>query len=100
MIATPVLSDRQLFYREFLMARGNFDPKDYGVDSTRDAFTDEVAENFVARYHGTLSVDELLLRPREAMQFCDDVRRQHSAYDMPDDLILRSLLARRKNPVG
>jgi hypothetical protein len=80
------------------MARGNFDPKDYGVDATRDAFTDEVAEHFTARYRASLSVDELLLRPREAVQFCDDIRRQQSCYDMPDDLILRSLLARRKNP--
>ncbi len=98
MIATPVLHNQQLFYREFLMARGNFDPKDYGVAATREEFADQVVDFFSATYRGQLTVDELLLRPREAMQFCDDIRRQRDYYDMPDDLILRTLLARRKNP--
>jgi hypothetical protein len=70
------------------------------MDVGREEFTDSVAEHFTARYRGQLSVDELLLRPREAMQFCDEIRHRESCYDMPDDLILRSLLTRRKNPGG
>lgn len=43
-------------------------------------------------YTSPWSAWELTLRPREAMKFCDEFRRKHHAYDVPDDLILRALL--------
>jgi hypothetical protein len=46
------------------------------------------------------SIDELLLHPREAAHFCDDVRRQYGYFDVPDDIILRVILTRGKNPAG
>jgi len=86
------------FYREFLMGRGKFDPHDFGANVTREEFTDQMAEEFNGTYRGNWTIDELLLHPREAIRFCDDVRHRHGWYDMPDDLILRVILARRKSP--
>ncbi len=96
-----IISSRQPdFYKGFLMARGNFDPKDFGVDATREHFTDEMAEDFNGYFRGQCSIDELLLRPGAAIAFCDDVRRKRGYWDVPDDIILRVILARRKNPSG
>jgi hypothetical protein len=98
MIATPVLSNQALFYREFLMARGNFDPKDFGVDLTRAEFMDEMAEDFNSYFRGQWTVDEMLLHPQAAVRFCEDTRHKRGYYDVPDDIILRSILTLRKNP--
>lgn len=91
-------SNQDLFYREFLMSRGSFNPRDFGVDSEREDFIDLMADTFNETFRGTLTVDELLLRPRQALAFCDDVRRKFGFYDLPDDIILRSIMIRRKNP--
>lgn len=88
------------FYREFLMARGNFDPRDFGVDVSKEDFTDQMVETFGVAYRGQWSVDELMLHPREAARFCDQARHQYGYYDVPDDIILRVILTRRKNPNG
>jgi hypothetical protein len=90
-------SQRQ-FYRDFLMARQIIDPKDYGIDMDKANFVDELASDFGEIYHGQWSVDELLLHPREALNFCDLVRRKHGWFDLPDDIMLRTLMTRRKNP--
>jgi len=46
------------------------------------------------------TIDEMLLHPSEAISFCDDIRgRQKDFSTLPDELILRSLLGRRKHPV-
>ena len=65
------------FYREFLMARGKFNPLDFGVNLERDAFMDVMVEDFNEAFKGGMSIDELCLRPRAALAFCDDVRRKH-----------------------
>jgi hypothetical protein len=80
------------------MARGKFDPKDFGVDMEREAFTDAICEQFNATFRAHWTIDELLLHPREALNFCDEVRRQRGWYMVPDDIILRTVLTRRKNP--
>jgi len=49
-------------------------------------------------YRGNWTIDEPLLHPREAIRFCDDIRHRHGWYDMPNDLILRVMMSRRKNP--
>ncbi|MGC1275999.1 MAG: hypothetical protein WBC44_20020 [Planctomycetaceae bacterium] len=94
-VAVPSQSE---FYREFLMARGSFQPSDFGVDMEKSAFIDALVEDFHGIYRDTWSVDELCLHPREAMAFCDGVRRQRGWFDVPDDIILRSIMQRRKNP--
>jgi hypothetical protein len=41
----------------------------------------------------------MLLRPRESLAFCDLVRTTHRQFvDVPDEVILRSMMIRRKNP--
>lgn len=67
-------------------------PEDWGVK--RGTIT-----GVFSTYYPGMSVEDLLLRPREAIRFCSEVR--HMAYnieaiDCPDDMILRSL----KNDLG
>jgi hypothetical protein len=82
------------------MARHSFEPRDFGIDLDKPAFIDQMSEEFNSAYRGQWSVDELLLHPREAARFCDDVRHKHGYYDVPDDVILRVILQRRKSPGG
>jgi zona occludens toxin (predicted ATPase) len=88
------------FYRAFLMARTSFSPSDFGVDLDKEAFMDQMVDDLADAYRDALSIDELLLHPREAMHFCDTVRHKHGYYDLPDDIILRAILDRRKHPGG
>jgi hypothetical protein len=86
------------FYRRFVMARAQFDPHEFGVNMDREPFIDLMCEEFNAYVRGTLSIDELLLRPRTAINFCDMIRGKHGWHDLPDDIILRVIMRRRKNP--
>lgn len=86
------------FVAEFIMARGRFDPKDFGVNMEREAFMDLMVEEFQTRFRDNLTIDELLLHPREALMFCDAVRLKHGFYFLPDDIVLRSVMTRRKSP--
>lgn len=86
------------FYQEFLMGRGNFDPSEFGVNLSKVDFTDQMVEDFHETYGNVWTIDELLLHPREAAIFCDQVRRRRRYFDVPDDIILRVILGRRKNP--
>jgi hypothetical protein len=95
MIKAPSRSQAD-FYKEFLMGRGQFSPLEFGVDATREALTDQIVSDFSAAYRGMWTIDELLLHPREAMRFCDEVRHKHGYYDLPDDIILRCILTARK----
>jgi hypothetical protein len=70
------------------------------VELDKDDFTDRMVELFAVKYCDHWSVDELLLHPREAALFCDDARRSLMAFDVPDDVILRVILGRRKNPTA
>jgi hypothetical protein len=86
------------FYQRFIMARNVIDPRMYGVDMDREGFIDLMCEEFSGHVRGTITIDEMLLRPRSAMHFCDVVRAKHAFHDLPDDMILRVILNRRKNP--
>jgi hypothetical protein len=86
------------YYRRFIMSRPSFEPRDFGVNLEKPEFLDQMAEAFNTTYRGQWSLDELLLHPREAARFCDDVRHRFGYYDVPDDIILRSIMQRRKNP--
>ncbi|MBX9655252.1 hypothetical protein K2Y11_16685 [bacterium] len=95
----PISSKQARFYREFLMVRGKpLDPREYGIDMERDAFVDQMIDAFNDAYRGEFSIDELLLRPREALVFCDNTRRRFGYWDLPDDIILRTILNGRKSP--
>ena len=54
-------------------------------------------ENLHVQLYQAWSVDEMLLHPDDAKHFCDTVRQQSACPGLPDDLILRCLLNRRKN---
>lgn len=84
--------------KEFLMGRGKFDPREFGVELDREVFMDRVVEEFNSRFRGQMTIDELLLHPRESILFCDHVRHIQGWFVVPDDIILRSVLTRRKNP--
>ena len=64
-----------------------------------DQFQDEL-EDLHSNLYQNWSVDELLLHPDDAKEFCNTIRRQTSFQGLPDDLILRCLISRRKNPKG
>ena len=96
MIATQPITQTQ-FYREFIMGRGKFDPKEFGVNLSREELTEQMVDEFNAAYRAW-TIDELLLHPREGARFCEDVRRKFAYWDLPDDIILRVVLTRRKNP--
>jgi hypothetical protein len=79
------------------MARQTIDPKDYGVNLTKGEFTDLMVGEMAEYTRGTISLDNMLLRPRTALHFCDSVRQRHGFFDLPDDIILRAIMTRRKN---
>lgn len=87
------------WYQEFLMKRGDFSPLEYGIDLAKDRLIDLLVDEFNMTFKG-LSMDEVLLRPKSALFFCDSVRQKHGFFDLPDDILLRCILNRRKNPNG
>lgn len=84
-------------HEEYLMTRMSFKPQDFKFDMGRKQFDDLMVDEFNQAY-GAWSLDELLLHPREAIRFCDDVRSKHRSFDLPDDIILRVIMQSRKNP--
>ena len=98
MISTCV--DQATFCREFLMTRHKFEPSDFGILMDKDRFIDQMVDDFAEAYRDGWTIDELCLHPREATRFCDDVRHRHGYFDLPDDIILRSIMQRRKNPAA
>jgi hypothetical protein len=73
--------------------------KENGCEVPIRDFQDELEEAFQGQY-SNFSIDSLLLNPTEALAFCQGVRRLRRDYaTLPEELILRCLLARRKNPV-
>lgn len=82
--------------REYYVARLSKTLTEYGIDTDPETFVDQLVERFQGMYPA-LTIDELLVRPREALRFCDAVRTATGDYDIPDDLLLRQLLNRRKH---
>lgn len=98
-MATATVSQVQ-FYKEFLMSRRKFEPDQFGVSMSRESFDDQIVEIFNRHFGDNISIDELCLHPRQAQRFCDDVRTEQRWYDVPDDIILRVVMQRRKKPGG
>jgi hypothetical protein len=84
------------FHREFLMKRGEFDPAEFDIEMSRKDFMDLMVTDFSAIYRNQITIDELLLHPRMALDFCDQVRKKHDFFYVPDDIILRSEMTMRK----
>lgn len=79
------------------MGRGNWQTSEFGIAVSKEEFTDQAVVMFGNIYADAWTIDELLLHPREACRFCDDFRRHHGYWDVPDDIVLRVILNRRKN---
>jgi len=98
MTATISQTESQLaFHREFLMARTLWEPKQFDIEMDRDELISLFVEELSITGRGMWTIDELCLHPREALQFCDDLRRKHGFKYLPDDVILRSIMNRRKH---
>lgn len=69
----------------------------YGIEALKDDVVDALVDDFNTTYRGTLAVDELLFQPREAIWFCDNVRRKHGWFSLTDEVILRWLFNRIKD---
>jgi hypothetical protein len=82
---------------EFPMTRERPDLTQFGIDTTWEDLTDEMVDDFNEAYRGQWTIDELLLHPREAAHFCNDVRRKRGYWDLPDAIILRTILTRLKH---
>ena len=92
------MRNRRATYEGFVMGRQYISPCDYGVDLGKEELTDILVEELGRYTQGMMSFDEMLLRPRMALHFCDTVRQAHGWFDLPDDIILRLIMIRRKNP--
>lgn len=75
-----------------------YDLTEFDIHVSYEEFTDIVVDFFNTKYSGTISVDDLLLNPREAVRFCDELAAANGWVCVPDELPLRALLNRRKNP--
>ena len=84
------------FYKEWVMGRGKFDPEDFGINVSREEFTDQMVDFFNGMYRDQWTPEEMMFHPREAARFCDEVRHQFGYYGAPDDVVLRVIVSRRK----
>jgi hypothetical protein len=74
--------------------------KEHGCDMSPNQFRQYVDEMF-AEHVTDYTLDEMLLHPREAISFCDTVRQSGREFaDLPDHLILRSVIGQRKKGKG
>lgn len=80
------------------MPRRKVQLSNYGVAINSEVFADLMVNTFSAYSRGEYSFDDLLLHPRDAIEFCDHVRQMNGFHEVPDDVILSTLMIRRKNP--
>lgn len=74
--------------------------KEYGCDMSPNQFR-EHADQMFAEHVSDYTVDEMLLHPKAAIAYCDTVRQSGKEFaNLPDDLILRSLIGQRKKGKG
>lgn len=73
--------------------------KENGCETPIGGFQD-ILEAVLQDKYSTFSVDSLMQHPSEALAYCETIRGYRKDFEtLPEDLILRSLMARRKNPV-
>jgi len=81
----------------YLMARTKLRFEQFGIEGDPDAVIDTLVDMFNDYSKGSITIDELCLHPREALAFCDSVRRSRGWIDLPDHMILRPIMTRRKS---
>ncbi len=80
--------------KEYLARRDDFILADFGMCGSRELLAVEIEAIFLDTYSHPNVLDtpeELLLNPREACIFCDEIRRRYHCYDLPDRAILLML---------
>ncbi|MCA9038369.1 MAG: hypothetical protein KDA81_15995 [Planctomycetaceae bacterium] len=80
------------------MSKRSINPAEHNIDMSADDFMDLMVDAFSSHTRGQVTLDELLLHPQDAFNFCESVRAMHGFPDLPDQIILRSVMLRRKNP--
>jgi hypothetical protein len=71
----------------------------HGCETPVGQFQDTITDIFKSEF-SQFSVDSLCHHPSEALAFVERIRRQQKDFaTLPEDVILRNLMARRKNPV-
>jgi hypothetical protein len=92
---TTVYLDR---LRGYYMARGNKTIEDFDFGITKEAFLYCLNDTFDSMYREMdLTVDELLVRPTEGLRYCAAIRERLKFLDIPEDVIMRTLLNERKH---
>jgi hypothetical protein len=80
------------------MARKNKTLSDLGFDIDPETFEHALTDTFDSMHRDNMSsLDELLVRPTRALIFCEAIRERLNEYDLPEDVILRTLLNLRKH---
>jgi hypothetical protein len=93
---TEVRTTNREFVEKYLMARKRLDPEEHGVPLGKDEFVELMLQEFNEFIPDGWTLDELLLRPRMALAFCDRIKIKHGWIDLPDDVILRPIMNHRK----
>ena len=70
---------------------------DFGVYIDEVKFVDQITELFNQYTKGSISFEEMLLRSDTAKQFCDDARMITGYFNLPDEIVLRSVKT-KSNP--
>jgi hypothetical protein len=78
------------------MARNKWEPQDFGIDLPRKELVDMFLDELRSVYRGMWTIDELVMHPRNAARFCEDFRLKTGFYNLPDDVILRTLMTERE----
>ncbi|HMP57867.1 MAG TPA: hypothetical protein PKD86_00825 [Gemmatales bacterium] len=68
--------------------------RSHGYQADPEAFRETLADVMFNGY-GSWTIDDLLCHPEDALEYCRMVR-QLTGSDLPDDLILKTLLNLRK----
>jgi hypothetical protein len=80
------------------MKSGSIDLGQYATRVSPAELTQAVGQQF--RRDFSISVQELLVHPAVAMDFCNVVRERHDIPNVPDDVILRLLLKSQSSEAG
>jgi hypothetical protein len=95
-MASTIEAPPVAYLRELFMSRQSMKFSDFGVTEEQEQFIDGLVELFHGLYPA-FTIDNLLVRPREGIRYCDAVRQHTGYYDLPDDIILQAILNRRKH---
>ena len=69
-----------------LMARHKLEFIQFGITEDAEAVIDRLVDLFNEHTRGQVTIDELLLHPRDALVFCDHVRTSNGWFGLPREL--------------